>query len=438
MKNSLTMTVMGITGIHKSGKHFKRNAIGLLLLSLLIVVALDMSSGKYLSSTISIQYKGIGNGMNPDGTRFDTNELISEGVIKAVFEEAKMPYQPETLVQFEVRPVLPAGIVNTIKTKREKGELYTYFPNEFEIRVHPMLFGEFGYEDAKKLSEAYQKGYEKFFKETYQYPFVNLGNTFGNFDYTKYDYPEVTKVFENEYKLLISYLSVLQEEDPNYKSEKGYSFQDMIATLKSSKNLDLDRISAMVSAFNLTKNKELLILKYDYMIRRYDLEKSKDLGEYSVSAGLLSLLKSKDNGVVLPSLSGTPVTVKSVDPSYDVLAKKSNEALVTAGNKQEDVKFFQKEIVKLQTSLYSPTELVVAEKEATVMIKVLNGKLQDWVTTIKSVANEYFDKKYGSAIKLTGNSHLSGGLSLKKTGLAVVGLWLSLLILATFWKKEKH
>lgn len=406
-----------------------------LILALCLVLLLDITGGKYFSSTISIQYKGIGAGLNPDGTRFDTNELIGEDVLKAVFEAAKLTYEPEATNQFEVRPILPRGIVETIKQKREKGEPYTYFPNEFEIRVKPKLFGGINIFEAQKLSSAYKTGYETYFKNTYQYPFVNLDNTFGRFEYSKYDYPEVTKIFGNEYKMLISYLSVLKEEDPNYRSEKGYSFQDMLSTLESSRSLDLNRISAMVSAFNLTKNKELLVLKYEYMVRRYDLEKNKDYGEYAISKDLLAILKSKENGVVLPSIGGSAVTVKSVDDSYDPLAKKLNDALVQAGNRDEDIKFLQREIVKHQSSTYTADQLGAAEREVISMIGELSVKIGNWVTNIKELADEYFEKKYGNAIRLTGKSHLSGGLSVKKFGLLVILLWAALIGVTLAFRK---
>lgn len=417
---------------------FYKKAMWLLALSICLIMILELTGEQYYASTISFQYKGIDKGLNPDGTRFEINKLISEEVMKLVFEKAQLNYDAENLSQFEVKPLLPIGIVETIKQKREKGEPYTYFPNEFEIRIHPKLFGNLNFMYAKKISASYKDGYESYFKDTYQYPFTNLENTFGQFDYSKYDYPEVTKVLDNEYNMLISYLSVLQDEDPQFRSAKKLSFQDMVATLRSSKSLDLNRISATVNAFNLTKNKEMLILKYQYMIRRYELEKNKDFGEYSISKELLSILKTKENGVILPSISGSPVTVKTLDKSYDALAKKYNDAIVLAGNKDEDIKYFQKEIVKLQNSQYSAEELKKAASDVDLMISVLNGKLSTWVKSIKEIADEYFEQEYGNAIRLTQNSHLTGGLSLKKLAVEVALVWSFLCGVFYLWDKKEN
>ena len=395
-----------------------------LICAVLAVAAYQLTGTKTIATTISIQFEGIEEGLNPDDTRFDYNEIVSADAIKAVASIANIEYQESFTSLVEVHPILPLNIVDNIKSRRVKGESYTYFPNEFEITIKPDDSIGLDQKTCLLLLDAYKEGYDTYFNDKYKYPFVDISDMISYFDYSKYDYPELTKVFDNEFNMISSYLNVLINDDPDYVSSEGITFSDIQETINISKQLDMNQIDAYVNAYELTNNLDQLILKYEYMIRRYERDKNKAENQYTASESLVTLLEEKKSSVLLPGTNGEMITVTQLDSSYDDIAKDATQFKMNTGSMDEEIKYLQSELDKLYDSVPDTDEVKVAKEQVNALVGKLNQKIVNWTTMIELTAEEYFDDKYDNAITLVDSADINSNRSTKMSLIVALGVLL--------------
>ena len=416
-----------------------------ILLSLILVSASLFALNELLPSTvstrISLQFEGIEDGKNPDDTRFDYNILISDEILEILFQTIGTHYDEAFASSFEVAPVLPNNIVNTIEKKRIAGEDYTYFPNEFQITVTPDA--SIGLDEATcvKLMDAYPVSFETFFKVNYTFPFMNLENLSDEIDFTKYDYPEYQIVFENKYDIILSYLYTLERDDPEFVSSKGYNFSDLQEALRLSEDLDVKKMTSLVNSYNLSKNSQLLRFKYLYMIRRYELEKNKVYSEYEINQALLNIVQNNKLTLLLPGINGETMTYSQVNDSYDSIASQVTNSLVDSSNYDKEIAYLNMKLTELDTPLYSAISLNAAKNEATSLGNDLKTKLDQWIQTVSETANEYFDYKYSNAISVTSATRVNGFLSLKLLVILGLIIWVvvfTMLIQRAYSKYNKY
>ncbi len=386
-----------------------------LICAVLAVAAYQLTGSKIIATTISIQFEGIEEGLNPDDTRFDYNEIVSADAIKAASSIANIEYNKAFTSLIEVQPILPVNIVDNIKSRRVKGESYTYFPNEFKITIRPDDSIGLDQKACLLLLDAYKEGYDTYFNDKYKYPFVDISDMTSYFDYSNYDYPELTKVFDNEFNMISSYLNVLINDDPDYVSSEGITFSDIQETINISKRLDMDQIDAYVNAYELTDNLDQLILKYEYMIRRYERDKNKAENQYTASESLVTLLEEKKSSVLLPGSNGEMITVSQLDSSYDDIAKDATQFKMNTGSMDEEIKYLQSELDKLYDSVPDTDEVKVAKEQVNVLVGKLNQKIENWTVMIELTSEEYFDVKYENAITLVDHAKANSNRSNKMT-----------------------
>lgn len=295
-------------------------AITALLIAAIIAALLLFYSPATVSTRISLQFEGIESGKNPDDTRFSYEELISEPVLQKLFQDCGLTYDSEYFHQFEVIPVLPENIVQKIKEKRIAGEDYTYFPNEFIIRITPSPSIGMNYSVCEQLAEQYVYSYETYFKETYAFPLVDLENIVGVFNADAYDYPEYETIFENSFNILFSYLDILERDDSEYETTENVTFGDLKQSLARVQDLDVKKMSSLIDTYNLSKDSEQLKIKYYYMIRRYQFEKTRAVNEYTINQTLLNIISANKTTLILPGISGESMSYEALNDSYDSIA----------------------------------------------------------------------------------------------------------------------
>ncbi|BEP30367.1 hypothetical protein [Helicovermis profundi] len=410
----------------KSRNKVSTNLIISLIIALVITSLYYYTRDVKISTIISLQFDGIEKGLNPDDTRFDYKNIVSEDVLKLVAKEANIKYTKELLSSIEIKEVLPSNIVRTIKSRRIDGDNYTYYPNEFIVSIDTKSKNGLTKEEDLKFLSKFKEGYEKYFIDKYSYPFIGLSNMVSYFDYSKYDYPELTKIFKSEFNMISSYLDVLINDNKDFVSDKGYTFKDIKETINISKDLDMDRIDSLVNRYELTNDVDILILKYKYMISRYELEKNKSISEYSSLDNLISIIKNNEHSVVIPSSLGNSITINKLDDTYDTVASEATGSKLNVGKQEEKIKYLQSEIEKLSKLKSETKETKEAKAEVDKMVKELNQKILNWTDLIDEVSLEYFSDKYSNSIELVEEAWINRAVSTLRVG--VLGILIMIMI----------
>ncbi len=382
----------------KTIKNLLPIVLSLFICLALVQVASPLYTNSY-STIFSLQFEGIDRGLNPDGTRFNASEIISEDALKFVAKSSDIEYNPAWLDSISMKSMLPRGIVKTIQEKRVESDGYTYFPNEFKIVMSVNEENGVSKEIATKLMENYKIGYEQYFIDKYSYPYIDLSYMIGYFDYSQYDYPELTKVFDNQINMVLSYLTVLANDDPEFVASNGSTFNDVRASISTAKNIELAQINSVVNAYKLTKDKEELLLKYAYMIRRYELEFANQAGSAAASEDALSLLEGKESSVVLPS-GGDAINLDNSNSTYNALAEQTTNSKINAENKAIDKAYIEQKMNELSAS--TPIEPEYSQAITTVdgYVKGLEAKIEKWVRLEEEMSAEYFHEKYANSVAL--------------------------------------
>jgi len=427
-----------MTALHKKPQKQRRYILLTFLLAVAISGALYFLTPVTVATSISLQFEGIDQGKNPDDTRFDYTNLISEEVLKLVFQDAQIPYEDAYIYQFHVEPILPSNIVRTIKNKRIAGEDYTYFPNEFTVKVTPDRAIGLTQSMCESVMRQYADTYEAYFKNNYTFPFMDLNKLVDHFSFNTYDYPEYEKVFENEFAIISSYLNILERDDPDFVSSEGLTFSDLQEGLELSRRLDIQKMSSLVNSYKLSKDTEQLKIKYLYMIRRYSLEKSKAQNEYQLSQTLLDIVKQNKSTIMIPGVSGESLTYSAVNDTYDTIAAQVTNAQVSSVNIDEEVAYLNQKIVELDNPLYSPQRINAVKNEVDLLALELMEKTKSWVARITDTANEYFDYKYENVLTSVYRMRVNRTLSLTKAVVLSVVLWFVLTLLTRFTPRKKR
>ncbi len=402
--------------------------LGSLVVAILLVFALNSTIRKNYETVLSLQFEGIEKGVNPDGTRFNYESIVSEEALKFVAKNAELSYDPSLKEAIRIQPILPSRIIDSIKKKRVSGSDYTYYPNEFKVTLNPDLLEEYSKDDAKGFMSNYKIGYEAYFYDQNQYPFMDLDSILGYFDFENYDYPELSIVYEKEFNMIFSYLDVLIADDPEFVSSQGYSFKDIKETIKTSKDLELNQINALVNAFQLTKNTDELILKYQYMIKRYQLEIGEKNQVSQISDELLAVLEANKKSVLIPNGGGESMTIETHDESYDEVAVQATDSKMASGEIQQEVQYLQSRITALEGRVPAPQEVIAARDQVLTLVDRLEDKTENWVALIETTSNEYYQQKYENSITLIEPAALEDGLSTKMSMAAVFVLMIFILV----------
>ncbi len=410
-----------------------------LILTVIIASFMLNSKDNYITTSFSIQFEGIERGISPDNTRLDYNDIVSDTVIQAAFRLAEVEYKDDYEANFEVIPILPIGIEKTLEKSRKEGEDYTYFPNEFMVKIK--LDPAIGLDKVKseKVADAYKEAYETYFKKKYSYPFRELDQVIAYLEYEKYDYPEYIEIFKNEFNIIYSYLRLLDRDDPEFKSEAGYTFMDIKEAVNRVEKYDLNKIDALISKYQLTKDNSKLKIKYAYMLRRYDLEKNKNAKNYQVSNELLSIVKNNEKDVIVPGLTDGTVSITLVNDNYDTLAEKATKARTDSTNINSEILRIQRELEKINNpSPEYQAKMRMIKNEVDTLSSDLQADIDGKVELIAKVVDEYFDYKYNNVVTLVHGAEEQKKFSNKQIAMIfLVSLCLSTVIVALMPNKRK-
>ena len=374
---------------------------------------------------ISFNHKGIENGINPDGTRFDADSSVkSPAVIVNVLEELDQKRHlsvDDIRRNIHIEPITPNYIIEKIKMLREEGEDFKYYPNEFIVSINTDPSAGIDKRSAKEILDKLIDTYIIHFNDEYSDGKI-VANAIGQLDYQQYDYHEISKVIDNQLQIFQSYLSGKIAEAQDFRANAtGLTFNDIKKSVDIIGNIDLNKVDSIIGAFNLTKDKEKLIINYEYAIKQNELEKQKKESELAIAKEMMSDFNEEKSMLLIPGVTEQGVEVGQTDSYYDKLVERATNAGVDATSKGHDIVYIHNEIEKLQNDQISTALKQQAEREVLVLVEQIKGKLQHWIEMTNLTAEEYDGEKLSKAVMRVSPVEIYKQENLK-LNLAVAGL----------------
>lgn len=398
---------------------------------------------KKSSMIIALNFAGIEKGLNPDNSKFSTMDIISPEIISTAIKNISLDEKvrvSDVRGAISVEPIVPKNVADIVKVQRERGNDYSYNPNQFELNLKSSAIKE---GNSSQVLDAIVDAYINRFEEKYSNR-TAIANIVKKVNYDDYDYPEITMITRDQMSLMKSYLSEKVSEAPYFKSSStGMTFQDINKSLDVLDKVDLNKMNSLIMGYNVTKDVNKLVTSYQYRIKTDELEKKKSEEEQSVAKSMLSSYKRPNNTLVI---SGNETqtqlqTNENNESYYDKLVERATNAGVRATDKASDIAYYTSEINTLWNSKVSLDAKKKAEEEVKIMLKTIQDKVNTWIDIIEQTSKDYYDVKYSNSIVKLSPASMSSDVNIKRNILmgamlgAIIGAFY--VIFRKYWKEAK-
>ncbi len=400
---------------------------------------------------IALSFQGIEQGLNPDGTKFNIYDLNSPVVLQKALES--LSFQNKKLTtdymrnNLQIQPIIPDGISDKIEAMRKAGSDYIYYPNQYVLTYTIGKNEGLTQEQGRQILEAIVDAYYIFFIDIYSGTRV-LESAMGSIDYDTYDYPEVSIVMRNQLSIMNSFLQQKSIEAGTFRAKStGFIFGDIKNSIDVIDTVELSRMDSIIGANNLTKDKQKLIVKYEYAIKRLELNRSKKEDEAKIAKDMMDVFKREQNTLLLPSLSGGVegqngmIQAQESVSYYDKLAEQSVQAAVNSKDSVHDMEYFTQEIERLRNDIVPQDLKKKAEEDVAKLIDSIKTKLETWISITNRTLEEYLEYKYSNAIVKVSPVEVKTGINIKLNVAigAVLGLMVGVFIafFKEYWKNTR-
>ena len=273
-----------VKNFYHSFKKFNKGAVMMALFCF-------MGVNSYSKEEITLQFthKEVKQGLNPDKTPFDLNEiLIKEFLVK------RSGVKVEELKNITITPIFPKDSINNTENRLKNGDKnYLYVPTEYLLTLNFKDTSE-----EKRVKDSLIKEFPNFYINFF------LQNTAGNYDFLKdySTYKEIMKALDN----LMNSLSLeidLRKKNADTK-EIFYEYNNLGVELNKVRDISFRDVSNYIKSNNIVSNVALEKVLLDGEDRYITLElnslKNKEkiyetiLKNYTVGEKQATVLESGD------------------------------------------------------------------------------------------------------------------------------------------------
>ncbi len=407
--------------------------------------------------TISLNFPGIEQHTNPDGSLFSKEQIITPAILTkatASLQKKEKDFHKEGIREMvDIKGVIPPEVQEKIEAAEKKKESYPFFPNQFSLTITTEQANIFSIKERDQILLSIVDEYRKEFEKTYrEKPLVIIefpANFLANSDYL--DAITTFKVRTNNF---IKFLDSKIAEAGFFRSQKtGDSFVDMKNDLELLNTIEISEIEATVKTLGLTKNIENLINVYLHQIRTIDVERKKKENEALVARKLLKDMKQpggyEPSKGAFAEKGGTSLVLDTSfikdlvkEDSSALLLKTALQAEIKAKNLEVDKEFLNEEIALLKGKGKGKEK----EKESTAHVEIGLKNIESRIIALSRRANElkkeYLEKLINNAVQVTRDpeTYKTRDVSMKKIVLlaGVVALFMSVFLAFFIEYIRKH
>ena len=410
----------------------KRYLIFLLLMTAAFALAGEIYHFFILSNirtmTISLNYPGAEQGLNPDGSRFNISEMSNDEII----DEAKSGLEMNKMTNAEIKDRLfitskisQRAIDNVVSDIRD-GMEGSYIPTTYYIY--------YSQKDKLAKNETYEfllalaESYEKYFTRRHAENNSILDYTTQNNDFSDYDYSEIYNILYNRSEQMLTLIQSHKDENRGFRADDNLNFDTVSDELSNFKNVRLEKFYAYVIQNEISKNRPEYLNKLSYLIDKSTLSYRKNMESSEIIKNALKKYDPQITAVAfIPSFDNTNSYYMSrTKTGIDDLARDSYADGMNAAKiakKLDRYKNQQDKLEKVQNTSadkLSETDAYLAE---------LLNDFEQLSKKVLRLDNEYLEYKTENyfSYKIVGKSRVISLPVIKK--FAVLGFVFAILII---------
>ena len=298
---------------------------------ILAVVLFNANPGRTgVSSTIEFSFDGASDGLAPNGSRFDLEELTSDDVLNAALGEAGMAdrYTAEQLREnILVTGVYPKNIVEQMTGYESlltgdagKVKFTDYHATLYSVTLYNDFDKGISRADLEKLLTAVMGQFRARFIRVYS---VILSDEILDMDLSKYDYSQQLDLMDRTLIRLHDFAAEMAEKHPDFRLN-GQGFEDIAVRYENLRTTELNRLSGIVSMNALSTNPDRIAAQYENRVRVLEIRIAELTREAKDTDELIAQY-TKD-GIIYVSTSGALQQVGSnTSETYDALIARRQE-----------------------------------------------------------------------------------------------------------------
>lgn len=357
-----------------------------LIFTLIVVLGGYLYNKKNSSYTtiLGFNYAGIEKGLNPNGTQFNKNDLISTNELNYLFDKysgkgLKSKDLKSLRENIEVEGIVPQYITERIEQALKKGETLSYTPTQYSISLK---------DGNKEIAEELVEGIIAEFQKNYKLEYEIVGVAQNPI----YDYDDYIFVIQEQIKKLEA--ETQDEKKVKFSSQiTGVSYLELARKLENFKNIELKKYISYIDIYNFSKDVVTKKTKLESEIKRLRLEKDRLLGEAEVVKKALDEYKPTTKQLVLPTVGEMGIKLETENEYYSKLIEQYIKLNTEASNKEYKIIENKQELEDIKI----PTEEENAKIQE--VIKNLVLEINELTKEINKLNKEYVDIEYGEMIK---------------------------------------
>lgn len=218
------------------------------------------------SMSISLNYPGAEQGLNPDGSRFNISEMTNDEIL----DEAKSELAMRELTNEQIKSRLfittkfsQKAMENVISDIRD-GMQGSYVPTTYHVYYSQKdkLAGNETYEFLLALAESYKK----YFTGNHAENNSVLEFKRSDYDFSGFDYSEIYTVLYNRAEEMMTLVQKHRSENRGFRTEDNLNFDTVWDELENFKEVRLENFFAYVVQNNISKDRSEFMNKLSYLV----------------------------------------------------------------------------------------------------------------------------------------------------------------------------
>lgn len=347
-----------------------------------------------LSKTyISLNYDGISEGKNPDGSNFNRNNLITDLVMnKAYYEYNKLTDKPEGITRFkyfiDLVPIIPKNISVLIEKNLKNGIAYSYNPQQYAITFKGGLDNK---KNNRILENLVNNIIENFTREYKPYSNILEIDEEKIFEIEKL-YEDYIFIIDNRIENIVNNIETSSSEKMKFKTSKlSYTYQDILSNLELIKKIDLSKIRSVLELKYISLDVKQSTLVTDNQI--LDLKSEKEIlsKRAEVLSEILEQYKMSQKEILFS------VDMKTSLAGKDEYYAKLIDDYVTTSTKikenEVEINRLKNKVASMVSSTEESNQKII--KDFKKVIRELNLE----ISKLNNLDKEYYELKYSEMIK---------------------------------------
>jgi len=393
-----------------------------------------MSKQNFAEATLVLRYEQAYEGLNPNGTRFNINELMSEEVLAKTIEKAGLAGILSTDELLDSMSVSASG-------SHQPKDMY--IATEYSVRVSNKYLPK--QITPRNILLLLMETYRQYFLAHYGSNDSALNINWSDTD--DWEYLEFADIMSVKVNNLITYLDDLREESGMYQYHtEGESFRSLSESISNFKNIYLNKYTSYVTINHLFKNPSSYRskLKYRRFLTEQNLKNNED--RYEIYQDALKIYdESMITFVMVPMYDGSKgLYMARTSIGMDALTEESKSYAEKIETNAKEIKTFDLNIENTDKTLGTGKETDSQSEKyafADQMIKEIQNHLDNLIRRIQVAKKEYEDYRDKNSIHYSIKSYsIFSGYDIKNAVIcgALVGLFCVLFYLVRdYYKQEK-